>query len=61
MKPTVLVVRVALGPQFDSVANSLYPVVQVEAVHAQIEEVKATKPYHTFSELLETNDTWEIK
>ncbi len=32
-----------------------------EAVHAQIEEVKAKKPYHTFEELLETNDTWEVQ
>jgi 2-oxoglutarate ferredoxin oxidoreductase subunit beta len=31
-----------------------------DAVHAQIEEVKATKPYHTFNELLETNEIWEI-
>ena len=30
MKPTVLVVRVALGPQFDSVTNSLYPGVNSE-------------------------------
>lgn len=32
-----------------------------DAVTAQIEEVKAKKPYHTFSELLETNDIWEVK
>ena len=32
-----------------------------EAVEAQIEEVSAKKKYHTFAELLETNDTWEIK
>ena len=32
-----------------------------EAVEAQIEEVKAKKPYHTFEELLLTNDTWEVK
>ena len=32
-----------------------------EAVAAQIEEVKAKKPYHTFEELLLTNDTWEVK
>ena len=31
------------------------------AVEAQIEEVSAKKKYHTFAELLETNDTWEIK
>ena len=32
-----------------------------EAVHQQIEEVKAQKKYHNFMELLETNDTWEVK
>ncbi len=32
-----------------------------EAVETQIQEVKAHKPYHTFAELLETNDTWEVK
>ena len=31
-----------------------------DAVEAQIEEVKAKKPYHTFAELLETNDIWEV-
>ena len=31
------------------------------AVHEQIEEVKAKKKYHNFAELLETNDTWEVK
>lgn len=32
-----------------------------DAVVAQIEEVKNKKPYHTFAELLETNDIWEVK
>ncbi len=32
-----------------------------EAVNAQLEDVKAKKPYHNFSELLETNDIWEVK
>ena len=32
-----------------------------EAVEAQIEEVKKTKKYHNFAELLETNDIWEVK
>ena len=32
-----------------------------DSVSAQIEEVKAKKPYHTFAELLETNDIWEVK
>ena len=31
------------------------------AVHEQIEEVKGKKKYHNFAELLETNDTWEVK
>ena len=31
------------------------------SVAAQIEEVKAKKPYHTFAQLLETNDIWEVK
>ena len=32
-----------------------------EAVWAQIEEVSTKKKYHNFSELLETNDIWEVK
>ena len=32
-----------------------------EAVNAQIEQVKGMKKYHNFEELLETNDTWEVK
>ena len=32
-----------------------------DAVHAQIAEVSAQKKYHNFAELLETNDTWEVK
>lgn len=32
-----------------------------EAVHAQLAEVSAKKAYHTFEELLDTNDTWEVK
>lgn len=32
-----------------------------EAIYAQIEEVKAAKPYHCFEEFLETNDIWEVK
>lgn len=32
-----------------------------DAVNAQIEEVKGQKKYHNFMELLETNDTWEVK
>jgi len=31
-----------------------------EAVNRQIEEVKAMKSYHTFAEMLETNDIWEV-
>ncbi len=32
-----------------------------ESVEAQIEEISAKKPYHNFTELLATNDTWEVK
>ena len=32
-----------------------------EAVHAQLQEVSDAKPYHSFRELLETNDIWEVK
>ena len=32
-----------------------------DAVYAQLEEVSAQKKYHNFSELLETNDIWEVK
>ena len=31
------------------------------SVNTQIEELKAQKKYHNFMELLETNDTWEVK
>ena len=30
------------------------------AVNRQIEEVKAQKPYHNFTGMLETNDIWEV-
>ena len=32
-----------------------------DAVEAQIAEVSAQKKYHSFAELLETNDIWEVK
>lgn len=32
-----------------------------EAVNRQLEEVAAQKKYHTFAELLETNDIWEVR
>jgi len=32
-----------------------------DAVNQQIAEVSAQKKYHNFEELLETNDTWEVK
>ncbi len=32
-----------------------------DSVCQQIEEVRAKKTYHTFAELLETNDIWEVK
>jgi 2-oxoglutarate ferredoxin oxidoreductase subunit beta len=32
-----------------------------DSLTAQIEEVQEKKQYHNFSELLLTNDTWEVK
>jgi len=32
-----------------------------DCVNAQVEEVRQKKAYHSFAELLETNDTWEVK
>jgi 2-oxoglutarate ferredoxin oxidoreductase subunit beta len=32
-----------------------------DSVYAQIEEVSGQKKYHNFTELLETNDIWEVK
>ena len=32
-----------------------------QAVNDQIEEVKKMKPYHNFTELLETNDIWTVE
>lgn len=32
-----------------------------QAIEDQIAEVKKQKPYHNFAELIDTNDTWEIK
>ena len=32
-----------------------------ESLHQQIAEVSAQKKYHNFMELLDTNDTWEVK
>ena len=32
-----------------------------DGVTQQIEEVKQQKKYHTFAELLETNDIWTIE
>lgn len=32
-----------------------------DSVTAQIEDVKAKKSYHSFAELLETNDTWTVR
>ena len=43
------VIRDVEGPTYD------------QAVAEQIEQVKAQKKYHNFAELLETNDTWEVK
>lgn len=43
------VIRDVEGPTYD------------EAVNQQIEDVKKKKTYHNFTELLETNDIWEVK
>jgi 2-oxoglutarate ferredoxin oxidoreductase subunit beta len=32
-----------------------------DSVYAQLDEVSSQKKYHNFSELLETNDIWEVK
>jgi 2-oxoglutarate ferredoxin oxidoreductase subunit beta len=32
-----------------------------DAVHTQLAEVSGQKKYHNFSELLETNDIWEVR
>ena len=32
-----------------------------DSIYEQIEEVKQAKKYHNFTELLPTNETWEIK
>ena len=32
-----------------------------DAVHAQVAEVSAKKNYHSFEELLETNEIWEVR
>ncbi len=42
------VIRDVEGPTYD------------QSVHQQIAEVKEKKPYHSFMELLETNDIWEV-
>ena len=52
------------GPEFPialGVIRSVEAPTYNEAVTAQIEEVKAQKSYHNFSELLLTNETWEVK
>ena len=65
-KDTTLHLKLALmeGPDFPTALGVIRDVEAItynEAVHAQIEEVKKCKNYHTFNELLETNETWEIK
>ena len=43
------VIRDVDGPTYD------------DCVEAQIKEISEKKKYHNFAELLETNDTWEVK
>ena len=52
------------GPDFPialGVIRDVEAVTYNDAVHAQVEEIKEAKGYHCFSELLETNEIWEIK
>lgn len=52
------------GPDFPIALGVIRDVEAIsydEAVEAQIEEVKNKKKYHTFEELLLTNETWEVK
>ena len=63
---TTLHLKLALmeGPDFPialGVIRDVEAPTYNDAVHAQVEEVKNQKKYHNFTELLETNDTWEIK
>ena len=65
-KDTTLHLKLALmeGPDFPialGVIRDVEAITYNDAVHQQVEEVKAAKPYHNFSELLETNEIWEIK
>ncbi len=65
-KDTTLHLKLALmeGPDFPialGVIRDVEAITYNDAVHAQIEELKECKKYHTFSELLERNETWEIK
>ena len=65
-KDNTLQLKLALmeGPNFPialGVIRDVEAPTYDEAVEAQIEEVKTKKPYHTFEELLLTNDTWEVK
>jgi 2-oxoglutarate ferredoxin oxidoreductase subunit beta len=65
-KDTTLHLKLALmeGPDFPialGVIRDVEAVTYNDAVHAQVDEVKIAKGYHTFSELLETNEIWEIK
>ena len=65
-KDNTLQLKLALmeGPDFPialGVIRDVEAPTYDEAVEAQIEEVKTKKPYHTFEELLLTNDIWEVK
>ena len=66
-KDNTLQLKLALMGNGDGFPVALGVIRDVEAptyndcVDAQIEEIKAKKPYHNFAELLETNDIWEVK
>ena len=46
----------------DMTGSSLVPTTnKIEALNAQIEEVKGKKPQRTLKDLLLSGDTWEVK
>ena len=63
---TTLQLKLALmeGPDFPialGVIRDVEAPTYDDAVVEQIEDVKSKKKYHSFQELLMTNDTWEVK
>jgi 2-oxoglutarate ferredoxin oxidoreductase subunit beta len=63
---TTLHLKLALmqGPEFPIALGVIRDVdapTYNDSIYEQIEEVKQAKKYHNFTELLATNETWEIK